>query len=405
MYVTLAANKDYTNVGFTLVGDLRGYAIANGSPCYVGRSNAVPLSAKHPGTPWGHAGDVQWILIHPTTKMRYLLNKTRVEIYSLFSYLPTFLKNPAVPVKFLRYIALPEPKTEYRHWVATTCMTDFYFRYDTFNGRARFAEFDKTGAYRFRYWLNSIFSRVTVNCYDQAGIVQLANCLKEGNPTNIWAYTRVYGYINKTQLFGVGQSNNPFNREQWAIRCIDQLDYRRTMFDNHAFIILNNSVMDACCGPHTGTESLSVYLTNSIDPAPPITAARTTTMHQGVTGLNNTYVGAAIRPADVREDVDHTMSRGQVRAAPEPGFTNANWDNLQPLLADRFSIRQIKQNIDVGDFGTEINYILRYNGGGLCTLGVRICRDHEAAVQAMRQHLRTYQRSLDEVFSSPAPGT
>jgi hypothetical protein len=224
LYVTLAPNSNYSNVGFQLVGDLRGYGIANGSPCYVGTTNAVPLSSKHPGIPWGYAGDVEWTLIHPTTKTKYKLNKTRIEIYGLSSYLPAFLKNPAVPMKFLRYIALPEPKTDYWHWVATTCMTDIWFRYDTFSGRARFAQRSTGGSYRFKYWLDTMFTRLTVNCYDPAGILQLANCLKEGNPSDTWACMRTYGYINKTQLVGVGQSNNPFNRQRFAIRCIDQAD-------------------------------------------------------------------------------------------------------------------------------------------------------------------------------------
>jgi len=403
--VTLAPSKDDNNVAFQLVGDLRGYAIASGSPCYVGRTNAVTLSSKHPGIPWGHAGDVEWILIHSTTKAKYKLNKTRIEIYGLSSSLPTFLKNPAVPVKFLRYVALPEPKTDYRHWVATTCMTDFWFRYDTFNGRARFAQLRTGGSYRFKYWLDTMFSRLTVNCYDQAGIVQLANCLKEGNPSNTWAYMRVYGYINKTQLVGQGQSNNPFNQERLAIRCIDQLDSRRESFDNHSFIILNGRVMDACCGPHTGTEDLSAYVSNAIDPNPPITASRTTTMSQGITSVTNTSSYAAILPDHIMETVNQIMAKGLVSAAPETRFSNANWDDLPPLLADRFSLQQMQRSTDIGDFGSEINYIFRYDGGALCTLEVRICADHDAAVQAMKQHLGTYQRSLDRVFSSPLPGT
>lgn len=415
MSVTLSANDKYKDVAFQLIGELRAHVIVNGSPCYVGKTNSVPLSAKHPGIPWGYDGDIQWKLIDTKANNTvYVLNQTRVEIYGLSSSLPSFLKNPAVPVRFLRYIALPEPKTDYKHWVATTCMTDFWFRYDVYRGKARYAGSNTGGSYKFKFWVKDMFSRHLINCYDQAGIVQLANCLKEGNPTNTWAYTKTYGYINKTQLVGVGQSNNPFYRSQLAIRCIDHYDPRRTMFGNHSYIILDGKVMDACCGPHTGTEDLSTYLTNAIDQSPATNTSRTTTMCQGITSLStSTSVSSAtVRfaagalPDPTIETVDRAMVKGSVAsAAPsEAGFSNADWDALGPLLADRFRLRHTQRTIDIGHSGSETDYLFRYDDA-LCALRVSIFVDHQTAIEALRQHLGTYQRSLDEVFSPPPPGT
>ena len=102
------------------------------------------MLASH-GECWKHPVDLDLPngAAHPT-------ESNRVEIYGLSSFLPPFLKNPGTPVKFLRYITLPEPKTNYRAWVATTCMTDFWFRYDISNGKARYA----LSPYGQGYWLN-----------------------------------------------------------------------------------------------------------------------------------------------------------------------------------------------------------------------------------------------------------
>jgi hypothetical protein len=127
--------------------------------------------------------------------------------------------------------------------------------------------------------------------------------------------------------------------------------------------------MDACCGPHTGTEDLSAYISNAIDPSRPITASRTTTRYQGITNVNNASSYAVALPDHIMETVDQAMAKGLVSATPETGFSNANWDALQPLLADWFSIRQMQRSIDIGDFGSEVNYIFRHDDGGLCTLG------------------------------------
>lgn len=412
--VTLSSDSNYTSVDFQLIGDLHNVTIANGSACRVGKENTVQLSAKHANIPWGHAGDIQWTLVHPKTKARYPLNKTRVEIYGLSSQLPTFLQNPPVAVEFLRYMALPEPKPDYRHWVATTCMTDFWFRYDTVSGRPRFVASNTGGSYKFNAWLSTMFTRVTVNCYDQAGIVQIANCLKEGNPTDTWMYLKPYGYINKTQLVGQGQSNNPFYQNQLAIRCIDEQDSRRKAFSNHAVIVLGGKVMDATCGPHTGTETLSAYQSSAIDKKPTSWTVKTEPS-QGITGVNqhnsSSPTVAAAAPAIPSPDpnmdsVNRAMERGLVPNPPELGFSNANWQALAPLLAREFSLREMRRVIDIGPVGSETSWIFRHEvTDALCTLAVNICTSHVEAVRNMRAHLSAYQAPLDDVFGRPTPGT
>ncbi|KAL9036280.1 MAG: hypothetical protein Q9214_006208 [Letrouitia sp. 1 TL-2023] len=409
LIVYLRQDPSVSSIAFQLIGDLHGRVVVNASPCYAGLPNPVALSTKHAGIPWGYAGDIQWSLIHPKTKERIPLNQTRVEIYGLSSYLPPFFKNPGTPVKFLRYIALPEPKTDYRSWVATTCMTDFWFRYDTFNGKPRFASSPTGVGYKFNYWLSTIFTRLTVNCYDQAGIVQLAYSLQVGNPQNTWAYMAPYGFINKTQLVGEGQSNNPFYRQQLAIRCIDGYDPRRTQFGNHAFIISGGLVMDSTCGPHTGNETPPAYVSAAIDNSRPSGTSANIRMYQGITTLVGGSSAANAAPPSTFPDpimdaVDRAMEKGLVPHPPPVRFSNAHLAALGPLLVDGFSFRQKYQSTDIGDFGSETRYIFRLDDATY-TLSASICADHQAAISAIRQHLATYQMPLDDLFTRPAPGT
>jgi hypothetical protein len=48
----------------------------------------------------------------------------------------------------------------------------------------------------------------TVNCYDQAGIVQLATCLGVPSDRIKWLFKEPFGYIKETNLVGWGNTNN-----------------------------------------------------------------------------------------------------------------------------------------------------------------------------------------------------
>jgi hypothetical protein len=278
---------------FTLVGILRGQEIASGAGVLVGKEEqTVTLTAKHAGTPWGYAGDIQWTL--KGNNKEYQLNSTRVEIYGLSSSMPDFFMKDGTPVKFLRYFALPEPKPDYPAWAATTCMTDFWFRYDTLKRRARYAGGYAGETYRLTYWLNTMCLGQKVNGYDQAGILQLALCLQLGSPANTWALMEPFGYINKTQLVGIGQCNNPFynqnpdnSKRLWlARRCVDTTDPERTAFGNRTFIIVDGKVLDACCGLHTGSETPTEYAKTTIDSSRSTATTSNITIYSGITSFS-----------------------------------------------------------------------------------------------------------------------
>jgi hypothetical protein len=110
----------------------------------------------------------------------------------------------------------------------------------------------------------------TLNCYDSAGAIQTL-CGALGVET-LWVYQDPFGYINKTNLVGVGDCNNPFfNDPTYAgtSPVVNAGSRRRSGFGNHAFIAVgtkaHHAIRDACAGPHIQNENLREYLNASID--------------------------------------------------------------------------------------------------------------------------------------------
>jgi hypothetical protein len=115
------------------------------------------------------------------------------------------------------------------------CHTDHKMRYDTVEGGPKFGVGGRGGDFQLWDYLHR--ARTTVNCYDQAGAVQsLSGCLGIF-PT--WIYMDPYGFIQQTNLVGVpGGCNNPFFDDWRNTRTplTAQNDPRRSGFGNHAFI-------------------------------------------------------------------------------------------------------------------------------------------------------------------------
>lgn len=219
-----------------------------------------------------------------------------------------------------------------------------------------------------------MFMRLPVNCYDQAGIVQLTLSLQVGNPRDTWAYMNPCGFINKTQLIGVGQSNNPFHRWELARRCVDAYDPRRTSFGNHAFIISDDLVIDSTYGPHTGTETTQAYVSSAIDNSRPRGTVANIRTSQGITylvdGAPPAYAAPATEPDPIMDAVDRAMEGGLVPHPPGVRFFNVNLAALGRLLVDEFSVRPKYQSTDIGNFGSETHQRSRYTSlGGRAAAG------------------------------------
>jgi len=164
--------------------------------------------------------------------------------------------------------------------------------YDTVGGAPRF--WDPTtcvfSATAYIAVTNSASVTNLVNCYDQAyGVVTLGNLL--GPSVNATPrYTTPFGYINTTDLVGVGSCNNPFfnTANKWEYVHITTNgtlsvgkgvppktpvcnvdDNTRTWFGNHMYVTFHiggdDYVFDSCVGPMVGSDNRTNYLNNAID--------------------------------------------------------------------------------------------------------------------------------------------
>ena len=127
----------------------------------------------------------------------------------------------------------------------------------------------------------------TVNCYDQAGAVYVSSRMLGIHSEFVFMGQTDYngkppfGYINATNLVGVGMCNNPFYPLASGTNKVaflnapsgvtDLVSPNRTGFRNHAFARHSDLIFDACAGPYLGSSNLVGYATASIDIASPQT--------------------------------------------------------------------------------------------------------------------------------------
>ncbi len=189
-------------------------------------------------------------------------------------------------------------------WTIQKCV-DFAFkhnppRYDNIHGAPHFLKQpilpDNIKLYYLR-WLDASSDPTAIeNCYDMASVAQyLLYLMADYKKANLkWAYMKPFGYLKETNLIGRGQCNNPFygNTPRWSgSKVVGQTDNKRSGFKNHAFvkIVDTNRIVDACAGPHYGTETPGAYVTAAVDtttPAPPYYdtgVVADITYHTGVT--------------------------------------------------------------------------------------------------------------------------
>ncbi|KAK3322754.1 hypothetical protein B0H66DRAFT_590430 [Apodospora peruviana] len=253
--------------------------------------------------PWGIREDIIWsasvVYNGTTTNVKDFLS-TPVEIYAISPKLPTFYKGPGVPLELLQLFVEPACKDatvqnldQWVAWVVKRCHASVAdngedstvqvpvadrihsFRYDIWHGGVNYAGTAYGRTFDLDYWLQDFDKTAAwnmVNCYDQAGIVQLATLLGVPCDRIGWEYKEPFGYITSTDLVGWGVTNNPFYQNNHDLKVLDEADKptKGSAFGNHAFISYTNSAgqrmaLDACAGPHTGTETVEAYLTGGID--------------------------------------------------------------------------------------------------------------------------------------------
>jgi hypothetical protein len=196
--------------------------------------------------------------------------KTRLEVFVIFDKTMSFYTD-GVWAEALRFVfkkagvtGASKPEDAVKK-ITTYCHTGHGMAYDTRSGApAFFSGSPATGMGVMGLWNYIRQSPANiVNCYDQAAAVQ-SFIGAIGIQTN-WHYLKPFGYINTTNLIGVGSCNNPFFKSNGSKAVVAANSPDRTAFGNHAFIGFEGKILDACAGPHTASETPRKYLEVSID--------------------------------------------------------------------------------------------------------------------------------------------
>lgn len=322
--VTVRSNGEpESGAPFTLTGVLEGNKHATPSfretpPFELDQDNTakVPiwLDGYSGSIPWGIKGKVEWVLNGEKTT-------TPIELYAIApaDILPSYLKNE-IPAELLEVFVLPTigAKVEdYLRYVAAVCHRSTLdedacsntklgifepvhsYVYNTIGGSPSYIGGYSGGAFNLHTWLENRYYnrdhseaikgnkslRKTVNCYDQAGLVQITGSLgvlDESLKINYWLLWPC-GFINVADLIGVGMCNNPFYEdvdyeykngraigEHYHTKIVpDDAPKFRSRFNYHAFTVIGSGdsakVIDACAGPEIGTRTIEQYMDHAID--------------------------------------------------------------------------------------------------------------------------------------------
>jgi len=216
-------------------------------------------------------GDILWGLEVPSLKRTILLkNTTRVEVFVILDKPGKFYKK-GVWVEALRFLFDKVSVVGEKDGagaikkITKYCHKSHGLRYDTTSGSPLYGCTGQGGTFKLDKYIKATFK--VVNCYDQAGAVQsLSGAL--GIKTK-WCFQgtppKIFGFIKTTDLIGVGNCNNPFYKSNGSAKIVPDKDPNRTGFGNHAFCELASKLLDACAGPHVGTENATQYLNASVD--------------------------------------------------------------------------------------------------------------------------------------------
>lgn len=268
--VTSAGDVGESGVIRGLLGDL---LFEGNCPTKSGVHTVTVKITNLPTTTQHYEGSSVWIMKVPKlgTSIRIGMG-IRLEVFVILNT-PAKFYGPGVWAEALRFLfktvklAGCKDDAEVTKRITAYCHTGHGMRYDTKGGGSpKFGVSYDGGTFKLLSYINkSPLMRNTVNCYDQAAAVQtLTGAIGCGSLT--WIFAEPYGYINTTNLVGVGTCNNPFFDAYGQPPVLkDRFSSERTAFSNHAFVSVAGKILDACAGPHVGTETLPQYLEVAID--------------------------------------------------------------------------------------------------------------------------------------------
>jgi hypothetical protein len=266
---TVTVKVTASNVSGTgkLIGVLSALRFEGDCPLGAGEHIVVAELKDVPDAFIGYGGNMGWTL--EGSELSAALNGTRVEVFFIYGK-PHKAYKDGVWIEALRFLsvrALVRGTAKPADAVAKIvryCHGPHGLKYDSAGGGgSQYGVRARGGTFRLSGYMER--DQQFANCYDQAGGVE-SLCGAAGIIVE-WIYLDPYGFIKPTNLLGYGLCNNPFflSTTPPTRKIIGINDADRTPFGNHAFSRWSMKILDACAGPHLGTESDSEYVDVSID--------------------------------------------------------------------------------------------------------------------------------------------
>ncbi|RSL48474.1 hypothetical protein CEP54_012910 [Fusarium duplospermum] len=369
-------------------------------------------------TPWAVAGNVTWRFHVTPTSQDVGINSTRLEFYAINKRLPSFYKN-VVGVTLLRRFVVPLRDNSIP-WVTHCCngtFTDFKFKHDSRSGKASYVGTYAGGSFKLASYLSDIKTGTTVNCYDQAAIMQICLGLAPAAINAKYVFMDPFGWIVATNLVGRGQCNNPFflNSSYNPNQVCENNASNRSRFANHAFVSMDpdnkNKIVDACSKPYTGDVNLDKYIKASIQTVDDTRLYRSQGVSPGTSADADFDVSGVTHLDGTTPGVEHLLD---LAAAPGPAGPERR---SNAALADLFSPSNpiwaelgwtpSRHTIAASPAGTDAEWILTSSSTdepATTAVGVTIflaSNGLRSASIALGTHLGTYSHPLVEGFFQP----
>ncbi len=294
-----------------LEGVTRGKVLFTGK---TGNSATVDVTcATHPGsvTHWQNE-TIQWQLRFAGKKI-VAAGNTDLDLYWInLLHIPNSIYRKGTPLELIRNMFPAKNKSTLFsktivslagsvHAIVANVFGNVPPRYDIWYGANYFTTITSWNNITLHYnaYLNAHnnLPNSILNCYDAAAILQY--CLGYYSFASYYCFMSPFGYLLQTNLIGRGPCNNPFYGNGGPA-IIGRQNPSRTAFGNHAFLALvsNAAIVDACAGPHTGTEYAAAYVNNATDsiyPVPPQVQRGTTANIGYYTGVTHVNLITSIR--------------------------------------------------------------------------------------------------------------
>ena len=262
--------SDYGGTG-KLSGALETMAFEGDCPLGAGEHIVEVTVSPNYDSVRGFKGTITWKI--EAAEFTEIVGSTVAEVYFVLEE-PADLYDPkGVWVEALRFlcyrvknIKAKSKAADVTKIVTKYCHSDHGLKYDTVRGSTNYCRGSSFDSLRFLLLDYMACKDEIVNCYDQASAIQVL-CGALGVKIT-WLYLDPFGFLNESNLVGVGMCNNPFFRARGANPnpVVASDDPGRTPFGNHAFCVNKAfKTFDACAGPHVGTENTEEYLIASID--------------------------------------------------------------------------------------------------------------------------------------------